>query len=99
MSMEKKHNEEDIKPDLKHDSMDFSAATDGDDILDTDDATYEEEGISAEELAMLGDDPENEAAALNAVETDRLTDESNLPEEDWTEDLPDNEDDEEENIR
>ena len=97
--MEKKHNEEDIKTDLKHDSMDFSAATDGDDLLDTDDVRYEEDGISAEELEMLGDDPEVEAAALNAVETDRLADDSNLPEEDWTEDLPDNEEEEEENIR
>ena len=97
--MEKKHSEEDIRPDLKHDSMDFSAATDGDEKLDTDDETYEEEGISAEELDMLGDDPENEAAALIAVETDRLADESNLPEEDWTEDLPDNDDSEEQNIR
>jgi len=94
-----KRNEEDIKPDLKHDNMDFSASTEGDDKLDTDDDTYEEEDISAEELEMLSDNPENEAAALTAVETDRLTDDSILPEEDWTEDLPDNDEDEEENIR
>ena len=50
--MKKKTNgEEDIKPDLKHDTMEFSAATDGDDRLDTDDAYYEEEGIDADELA------------------------------------------------
>lgn len=97
--MEKKQANDDIKPDLKHDSMDFAASTDGDDALDLDDATYEEEEVSAEELEALGDDPDNEAAALNAVETDRLADDSILPEEDWTEDLPDNdaidEDDEE----
>ncbi len=98
-NMEKKRNEADIKPDLKHDTMDFSASTEGDDKLDTDDATYEEEDISAEELEMLGDDPDNEAAALNAVEADRLADDSNLPEEDWTEDLPDNDEEDEENIR
>lgn len=88
--MEKKRPSEDVKPDLKHDSMDFAASTDGDDALDIDDATYEEEGITAEELELLEDDPENEAAALNAVELDREADDSILPEEDWTEDLPDN---------
>lgn len=77
---------EDIKPDLKHDTMEFSAATDGDDALDTDDASYEEEGITSEELDALNDSDDNEAAALNAEETDSLTDEDNLPEEDWVED-------------
>ena len=39
--MKKKTNgEEDIKPDLKHDTMEFSAATDGDDQLDTDDSNF-----------------------------------------------------------
>ncbi|RYF90877.1 MAG: hypothetical protein EOO03_02700 [Chitinophagaceae bacterium] len=88
--MEKKEPNEDVKPDLKHDSMDFAASTDGDDVLDTDDATYEEESITAEELELLEDEPENEAAALNAVEIDREADDSIMPEEDWTEDLPDN---------
>lgn len=97
--MKKQPAEEDIKPDLKHDTMEFSAATDGDDILDTDDASYEEEGITAEELEAINDDDDNEAAALNAEETDRQADEDNLPEEDWVEDLPDNENDTEENIR
>jgi hypothetical protein len=97
--MKKQPTEEDIKTDLKHDTMEFSAATDGDDILDTDDARYEEEGITAEELEAINDDDDNEAAALNAEETDRVVDEDNLPEEDWEEDLPDNEDDTEENIR
>ncbi len=97
--MQKKENQEDIKADLKHDSMRFSAATDGEDKLDRDDAGYEEEDISAEELELLADDPENEAAALNAVETDSLVDETIMPEEDWTDDLPDNEEEKDENIR
>ncbi|MEO6255129.1 MAG: hypothetical protein ABIO79_17605 [Ferruginibacter sp.] len=98
--MKKKTTGEDIKPDLKHDTMEFSAATDGDDILDTDDASYEEEGINAEELDALEDDLYNEAAALNATETDLAADPDNLPDENWTDDLPDTEDiDEERNER
>ena len=88
--MQKKENQEDIKADLKHDSMRFSAATDGEDKLDRDDAGYEEEDISAEELELLADDP---------VETDSLVDETIMPEEDWTDDLPDNEEEKDENIR
>jgi len=90
--------EEDIKPDLKHDTMEFSAATDGDDQLDTDDATYEEEGINAEELDALADDPAIEAVALNEVENDRQADPDNLPEEDWTDDLADEVDDDENEV-
>jgi len=93
--MKKKPTGEDIKTDLKHDSMEFAASTDGDDILDTDDARYEEEEINAEELDAIEDDAENEAAALNATETDLQTDEDILPEEDWTDDLPDTAADEE----
>jgi hypothetical protein len=88
----KKKEEEDIKPDLKHDTMEFSASTDGDDQLDTDDATYEEEGINADELEALNDDPAVEAIALNEVETDLQADPDHMPEEDWTDDLPDAED-------
>ncbi len=80
--------EEDIKPDLKHDTMEFFA-TGNADKLDIDDASYEEEGINAEELDAIEDDPDTEAEALNAEETDREADEDNLPEEDWTDDLPD----------
>jgi len=97
--MKKKTTEEDIKPDLKHDTMEFSATTDGDDILDTDDASYEEEGINAEELDALEDDPDAEAAALNATEIDLAADPDNMPDENWTDDLPDTEDMEEENER
>jgi len=97
--MKKQTAGEDTKADLKHDTMEFSASTDGEDVLDTDDASYEEEGISAEELDALDDDDDNEAAALNAEETDRLADEDNLPEEDWVDDLPDTGEDSEENQR
>ncbi len=88
----------DIKPDLKHDTMEFSAATDGDDQLDTDDATYEEEGISAEELDNLEDDDlDSQAYALDSAETDKLSDEDTLPEENWEQDLPDEDADENNN--
>ncbi len=94
--MDEKKNEPEIKIDLKHDSMDFSAATEEGDILDTDDETFEPGDISAEELVMLEDDPEVEAAALEAVAEDSITDDRNLPDEDWTDDLPDTEEDNEE---
>ncbi|MBK9530356.1 MAG: hypothetical protein WBO39_16590 [Ferruginibacter sp.] len=87
--MKNKSAKEDVKTDLKHDSMEYAATTDGDDVLDTDDAAYEEEGINAEELDAITDDADNEAAALNAIETDLKADPDIMPEEDWTEDLPD----------
>lgn len=87
---------EDIKPDLKHDTMDFSATTDGDDALDTDDEDYEEDEITEEELELLEDDPDNEAAALDAVESDSLADDTVMPEEDWLDDAIDPDDDGEE---
>jgi hypothetical protein len=88
--MKKQTENEDLKTDLKHDTMEFSAATDGDDKLDIDDETYEEEGITAEELeAIEVDDDDSEAAALNAEEMDHEQDEETLPEEDWTDDIDD----------
>ena len=93
--MKKIHvNEKEIRADIKHDTMEFSASTDGDDKLDLDDATYEEEEITAEELDLLGDETENEGMALVSVESDSLADDDNLPEEDWTDDLKDDEGDE-----
>lgn len=81
----------DVKTDLRHDNMEFSAATDGDDILDADDFNREEDGISGEELDALGDENEVEmAAALNAVEMDRMVDAENLPEESDEDDYYDN---------
>lgn len=89
--MQPKENK-DIKTDLRHDNMEFSAATDGDDILDTDDFNREEDGISSEELDALGEDNDIEmAAALNAVENDRMIDGDNLPEESVEDDYYDNE--------
>jgi hypothetical protein len=78
---------EDLKTDLKHDNMEFAAPADGDDILDTDDAGYEEEEIDAEELDAI--ENEDNEAALNATEKDLQDDEDILPDEDWTDDLPD----------
>lgn len=88
MKKENTNPEDEIKTDLKHDTMEFSAATDGDDALDLDDDTYEEEEISGDELDFLEDTPgDEEAAALDSVETDLLVDEDILPEEDWTDDV------------
>lgn len=73
---------EPIKPDLKHDSMEYNAATDGDDILDTDVETaleVEAESITAEELNELEvDNPDEQANALNTAETDSAIDEDNF---------------------
>ena len=93
--MQPKENK-DIKTDLRHDNMEFSAATDGDDILDADDFNREEDGISSEELDALGEDNDLEmAAALNAAESDRMVDADNLPEESDEDDYYDNEAEEE----
>lgn len=89
MKKENLNGQDDIKTDLKHDTMEFSAATHGDDVLDTDDAAFEEEAVSAEELEALDDDDEDEAAALINAENEFLTDQDNLPEEDWIDGLPD----------
>jgi len=71
-------NNENIKPDLKHDTMEYAASTDGDDILDIDTETeqdIEDEEISAAELDLLEDDEtDGQAAALDSVETDRNAD-------------------------
>jgi len=78
-------------PDLKHDTMEFAASTDGDDKLDFDDAGYEEEEVSAEELELMEEGTVDEQAyALVAAQTDKTVDEDNLPEENWEDDLPDN---------
>jgi len=88
--MQPKENK-DVKTDLRHDNMEFSAATDGDDILDADDFNREEDGISGEELDALEDESDVEmAAALNAVEMDRMVDAENLPEESDEDDYYDN---------
>jgi len=98
----KKENQEEPKPDLRHDTMEFSAASDGDDKLDIDDERYEEEEISAEELEILEDeDPDTQEAALNSVETDSEADddlifeETGEQEDEWP-DQPDKSNDAEE---
>jgi hypothetical protein len=81
---------QEIKADLKHDTMEYAASTEGNDPLDTDDSSYEEEGITAEELNIIEDkDPADEAYTLNAAETDRQADDDSFPAEDWEDDLPD----------
>ena len=90
----KKHEEkaDDIKTDLRHDTMEFSAATDGDDKLDLDDITRDDDGISGEELDALEDDDNDDLkAALSAAERDRQADIDNLPEESDEDDYYDNE--------
>ena len=74
--------------DLKHDSMEYAARADGDDKLDFDDVTYEEEEIAAAELEQLQEDsPEDQAYAQVPAETDKQVDSDNLPEEDWQDNL------------
>lgn len=69
---------EDAKPDLKHDNMEFAAPADGEDPLDMDTETLEQteaEEITADELDLLETGAADEqAAALNSVETDRKAD-------------------------
>ena len=88
MKKQEAHSEE-IKTDLRHDTMEFSASTDGDDKLDLDDLTKDDDGISGEELDALEDD-DKLSAALKAAETDRLSDVDNLPEESDEDDYYDN---------
>lgn len=78
-------------PDLKHDTMEFAASTDGDDKLDFDDEKYEEEEVTAEELDIMEEGTVDEQAyALVAAQRDKTVDTDNLPEESWEDDLPDN---------
>lgn len=67
---------EPIQPDLKHDTMEYAASTDGDDKLDIID---EDDDITADELdALEEDDVDDEANALNTAETDSQVDEDNF---------------------
>ncbi|MEO5890493.1 MAG: hypothetical protein ABIQ31_09585 [Ferruginibacter sp.] len=95
---------EPIKPDLKHDNMEYAASTDGDDILDSDKESVQEiedEEITAEELELLQDDDiDNQAEALDTAETDSLADEDNfLTEEKSDEEFEDIPEEEEEQRR
>lgn len=65
-----------ITPDLKHDTMEFAAAADGDDSVDIPEETEE---ITPEELdALYTDDEKEEAEALNTAENDSIADEDNF---------------------
>jgi hypothetical protein len=90
----KQNNTKDVKTDLRHDNMEFSASTDGDDKLDQDDDRLEgDDEISGEELdAIEGLNDAEMEAALTAAETDRLADVDNLPEENDEDDYYDNDD-------
>ena len=106
ITMEEQNNTgpEPIKPDLKHDTMEYAASADGDDILDSDKETgqeIEDEEITTEELELLmEDDPDNQAAALNSAETDSQADEDNfLNEKESKEELEDDSIDEDKRQR
>lgn len=76
--MEKKNdiNAEIISPDLKHDTMEYAAPVDGEDILDT---PEEEEEITPEELDVLYENnEEEEAEALNSATADSMLDGDNF---------------------
>lgn len=95
---QQKEKEQSSVPDLKHDTMEFAAPTDGEDKLDFDDETYEEEEITPEELDTMEDDTiDNQGYALVAAQTDKTADSEDLPDEDWEDDLPDNDSPAEEN--
>lgn len=96
--MEKDKPTNEVKTDLKHDNMEFTTPKDGDvPVGQLDIENEEDEAIMAEELYAIEDDPDNEAAALNATEIDLQADVDILPDEDWTDDLPDKDEDEGEN--
>jgi len=65
-----------IAPELKHDTMEYAASTEGDDQLNL---INEDDEITADELDSLEeDDLEDEAYALNAATTDTIADEDNF---------------------
>lgn len=65
-----------ITPDLKHDTMEYAAPVDGEDIVDT---PKDDEEITPEELdALYEDNDEEEAEALNTAITDSMLDEDNF---------------------
>lgn len=92
MKKNMKTKDEDIKPDLRHDNMEFSASTDGDDLMDIDLHPDEDDGISAEELAEIESAGNFEkASALNSVETDRQADDDVIFDENDVDEEYDNE--------
>ena len=74
MQKNKEEKEAPILPDLKHDTMEFAASTDGDDQLDI----AEDEEITADELEAIDQQDEDEANALEAASIDSEGDEDNF---------------------
>ena len=76
MKKKKEANNDPIQPDLKHDTMEYAASTDGDDEVNI----YEEDDdITADELNALEEDKvDDEADALNTAETDSQADNDNF---------------------
>lgn len=87
--MKKENTEEEIKTNLKHDNLEFTELSDGEEPIESAEDMLKDDEIHADELDAINDEDDNEAAALIATETDLLADEDQLPEEDWTDDLPD----------
>lgn len=76
MKKQEELNKATMQPELKHDTMEYAASTDGDDPMDIPD---EEEEITAGELDDLEEeDADDEAFALNAAETDSQQDVDNF---------------------
>ncbi|CAN5803106.1 hypothetical protein BH11BAC4_BH11BAC4_08890 [soil metagenome] len=99
---EEQHNGS-VKPDLKHDTMEYAASTDGDDILDMDkenEQEIEDEDITADELELLEEGSiDDQAAALNSVETDRRADDDLIFDEADIEENYEDENEEEQHVR
>jgi hypothetical protein len=67
---------EPIAPELKHDTMEYAASTEGDDQLNL---INEDDEITADELDSLEEDgTEDEAYSLNAATTDSIADVDNF---------------------
>ena len=67
---------EPIAPELKHDTMEYAASTDGDDQLNL---INEDNEIRADELDLLEENGmEDEAYALDAATKDNIADEDNF---------------------
>ena len=75
--------------DLKHDTMEFSATTDGDEPVEDNSTVLQDEAVTAEELDALEAEPGLAATALTAAERVLENDEDKLPAEDWTDDIED----------
>ena len=76
MKKKKEENIDPVQPDLKHDTMEYAASTDGSDPMDV---IEEEDDITAEELDALEEDKDDEVAeALNTAEIDSQADDDNF---------------------